>query len=509
MKYVKKYGFMLAFALFTLGCNEWEEHNETVDPALETNLLQSIENDPSLSTFAGYVRSTGFSDMLSSSVKFTVWAPTNDALANLDAAIKNDPDRLKEFVGNHIGYQEHLAATSTDRIKLLNGKYLSWASLGREGVQVSEANRLANNGVVHVVGKAIIPLQNSWEVFMHLSLAEKQRTYLSSLTYQQFVDSLGVQIGIDPDTGKPIYEEGTGLVERNIFLDSVANIKKEDSVYTFIVLTDDAFDTEVSKLKDFFKTVTGNEDSTRSLASFFMVKDLAIRGEILPDELPAQLSSVFNVSIPLDQSAIVETHITSNGIVYVLNQLDFQLTDKFPPIRIQGENPTAFSRTDRNGGIHYRYRSWADNHHDLRIFDSPSQGAHALFNVKYSMPTLYSVPYKVYWRAVNDWIDTVTTVAGVSNTAAFRQKMIIDSRPALTFSGANVTPAVALPGKDFGYVRVNRVKPDPTKNGRNFLGDYTQPYYRRPVNIFIVADNSTDRLLNAVVIDYIELVPVF
>jgi hypothetical protein len=509
MKYIKTYGFVLMLALFVPGCNEWEEHNESTDAAIKTNLLQSIENDPALSTFAGYVRSTGFSDMLASSVKFTVWAPTNDALANLDAGIKNDPDRLEEFVGNHIGRQEHFAATSTDRIKLLNGKYLSWASLSREGVQVTGANQLASNGVLHVVGKAIIPLKNSWEVFMDLSLAEKQRNYLSSLTYQHFVDSLGVQIGIDPDTGKPIYEPGTGLVERNVFLDSVANIKKEDDVYTFIVLTDDAFDAEVSKLKQFFKTATGNEDSTLNLASFFMVKDLAIRGEILPSELPAQLNSVFNVRIPLDQNAIVETHMTSNGIIYVLNQLDFQLTDKFPPIRIQGEKPTGFSRSDRNVSIHYRYRSWADNNYDLRIFDSQVIGSHALFNVKYSMPRLYSTPYKVYWRAVNDWIDTVTTVAGVSNTAAFRQKMIIDSRIALTFSGANVTPAVALPGKDFGYVRVNRVKPDPMQNGRNFLGEYTQPHYYRPVNIFVVADNSTDRLLNPLVIDYIELVPVF
>ena len=66
-----------------------------------------------------------------------------------------------------------------------------------------------------------------------------------------------------------------------------------------------------------------------------------------------------------------------------------------------------------------------------------------------------------------------------------------------------------LPGKDFGYVRVTRIKADPAQNGRNYLGDYTQPHYHRDVNIFVVADNSTDRLLNPIVVDYIELVPIF
>jgi len=494
----KYYWIALVCAVVAAACDEWDEHNEVSQPALEENLLQMIKSESELSTFATYLKTTGYDKVLTTSKSFTVWAPDNDALSGLSSDIVNDVDKLTEFVGNHISYQEYFtqSATPSLRVKMLNGKNLTWSGAELESAEVESSNKIARNGVLHVLGSVVEPKRNAWDVITSFS-GQKHASYMQSLTYEYFVDSLATQVGVDPDTGEPIYEPGTGIVTRNHFMDQIFNVNSEDSLGTYIVLTDDAFTTELDELTPYFKTVTGHQDSTDSLASWHLVKDLVFNGRIQPEELPDTLVSLYGVKVPIDKSAIVETHLTSNGIVYVMNKVDFQLKHKFPPIIIEGEHPDGFSRNDKGVNIHYRYREWASGSYDLRVFN---HGV-AQFNVRYKLPTLHAMPYKVYWRTVNDFIDTTATTT-TTHVDAFQQKLVLHS-------GSNYVSGAPAPLKDFGFVKVIRIKANTENNRLRLLGDYTHANYSR-LYLYVVANNvASPNMLNPIEIDYIKLVPVF
>jgi hypothetical protein len=498
----KYYCIFFLCAIVLSACDEWDEHNKIKDEALTQNLLQRVNANPELSLFSEYLAATGYDKVLESSKTFTVWAPSNDALASLSSDITGDVEKLTAFIGNHISYQEYFKGSSSTsvRVQMLNGKYLTWDGNTIDAATVITPDQLSRNGVLHVTSGYNEPKKNTWDVLL-ASAGQQQAAYMQSLTYDFFVDSLATQIGVDPN-GQPIYEPGTGIVMRNYFLDQISDINDEDSLNTFIVLTDDAFTTELAKLTPYFKTITVDQDSTDSLASWHLVKDLVFKGRIEPALLPDTLISQYGVKVPIDKSAILETHYTSNGIVYVMNKVDFRLKDKFPPIIIEGERPNAFSRSDKNLYIHYRYRDWASSGIDLRVH---GHGI-AQFNVRYRINNLHAMTYKVYWHTVNDFIDTTYTGATTAVDAhvdAFQQKLVFDLRSSYALG----TPS---PGslKDFGYVKVNRLKTDGAKQGYKLLGEYTHANYRR-LYLFLVANNSTDNRLNPIEMDYIKLVPVF
>lgn len=453
-------------------CDEWDDHNKPSEAALNENLLQSITKSAELSKFLEYLTATGYDKVIASSKSFTVWAPSNNALASLPAEIVNDPDRLSQFVANHISYQEYFTSTPKPsvRVRMLSGKYLTWYTDNLEGVGLVAANRYVRNGVLHVIDQAIVPKQNNWELLTASSAGPKQTAYLQSLTYEQFVESLATQIGVDPLTGKPVYEPGTGIVTRNRFQDEVGDIDNEDSLYTFIILTDDAFTAELDKLKPYFSTVTMNDDSITAFASWYLTRDLVFSGVIGPDELPEFLVSQFDAVVPINKSAIVETHFTSNGVVYVMNEIDFNLATKLPTFKIEGEKPTAFSRSDKNVNIHYRYRSWASDEFDLRV---RGHGV-ALFNVRYRVENLPAVTYKVYWKAVNDF-------AAVTH----QQRLLVGSLAATSF------PYVTVAVNNFDEI---------------YLGEFTTNTFGY-IDLYLVSANSTNIDVNPLVLDYIKLVP--
>src|SRR5688572_30518093 len=102
-----RYKFLLVAvcALVFSACKKWDDHVEVTNQDLKQNLLQAISADANLSTFRELIKKTGLDSLLQSSKTFTVWAPVNSALQNLDPAIINDNTQLKAFVLNHISFQ--------------------------------------------------------------------------------------------------------------------------------------------------------------------------------------------------------------------------------------------------------------------------------------------------------------------------------------------------------------------------------------------------------------------
>lgn len=286
MKYKHLYYFLILFLsiqILTSCTKEWDKHDAVTDAQLTKTLMDQIDLNSNLSTFSGYLKKTGYDKIIASSKTFTVWAPTNAALQNLDQSVVTDTVKLKQFVGNCIANQSYLtsAAQPTLRVKTLNGKNITFTQTTFEEANITTANQYVANGILHIVDKAILPKLNIWEfVNSATTVGLKQKAFLQALNYTYTDTTQATQTGVDPATGKPILKPGTGVINANTYLNTVADVSNEDKQYTFFVLADAAFDSERNKLTKYFTTTgsygTTGLDSTSYLTSFNVVKDLTV-----------------------------------------------------------------------------------------------------------------------------------------------------------------------------------------------------------------------------------------
>ncbi|RYE35778.1 MAG: fasciclin domain-containing protein [Sphingobacteriaceae bacterium] len=480
---------LLAISMSTVftACKKWENHDAVTDAQLSKNLMDQISQDATLSTFSGYLVKTGYDKVIASSKTFTVWAPNNAAMQSVDQAILNDTARLKQFVANHIANQSYATTEvqTSIRVKILNGKNVTFTRTMFEEANIVQANQYVGNGILHVIDKAIVPKLSIWEFLNGASntLGTKQKSYIQALNYSFTDTSKATQTGVDPVTGKPVLKPGTGLVSANTYLNTVLDISNEDQQYTYIVMADAAYDAERNKILRFFNT-TGNYgttvlDSTTYLSGFNVVKDLAFNRLIPPAEFTGDLLSVNNVKVPINKSAILQTYNASNGIVYVMSAVNFRLEDKITPIIIQGENAISFSSTNRGGNIQYRIRKDPAGNifNDILIASSGAGTLPALFAANYVAPNLYSAQYKIYWRTYND------------TNILFSQQLVL-----LGSTGAYVSGFLPVNLNVYNEVLLNNTNYSVTKYG-------TQ-------RMVMQGNNNTTAGMNSVTFDYVKLVPV-
>jgi len=478
----------LFIGLFLSGCTDkWEDHNKIQDSILAENLLAQIKTNPDLSKFAEYLSKTGYDKIVASSKTFTIWAPTNLALQNLDPAIVSDTAKLKPFVANHISNQSYFTSMPNPllTIRTLNGKNILFTKTKFEEANIVTPDRYVGNGVLHTIDLGIIPKLNAWE-YLNSTATSLQKTFLLSQSYI-FRDSTRAEvIGIDPKTGIPILKEGTGYIPKNYFLQREADISNEDTVYTFVILTDAAFSAEKTKLSKYFTvnnplaTPVRNAFVSDSITSWNIVKDLAFKGDYTLATLPDTLTSNDSTRIHLDKSAVVQTIKVSNGVVFVMNRVDYKMSRKIKPIVIEGEyyvsnygnNGTRTTITRRNPFTNVDFR-------EIYYYNT---GVNSYW-IKYQS-IVNTATYKVYWVAVRDF-----------NTTAVAPAVPLMFSQRLAFGTTALMPA--FPYKQVGILNYNEV----------YIGDITVTSYGR-LDTFLVGATSTGNGTNSLVLDYIKMVPV-
>ena len=165
-----------AFATCT---KKWEDHNQITDPAIKSNLMEAVQA-AKLTRFSDLLIKSGFDKIITSSKNFTIWAPTDSALRALDPAIESDSTKLRAFVGNHISNQSYVGSGSTasQRIKMLNGKFNTFSFSKFDEANILTANLIANNGIIHIVDKIVLPVDNIWEFVNKTTVAPLMKNFL-------------------------------------------------------------------------------------------------------------------------------------------------------------------------------------------------------------------------------------------------------------------------------------------------------------------------------------------
>ncbi len=471
----------IAFAMvlpvtFSACTKVWDDHNKITDPNLKNNLYQAISQATNLSKFSAMLVKTGYDKIISSSKTYTVWAPTDQALQTLDPAILSDTAKLKLFIGNHISNQSYIESASTGslRVLMLNGKYNNVTGTTFDSANIVTANQYAGNGLFHIIDKFIPRYDNCWQWMSNSTATPLEKALLVAQNYIYFDSTKATQTGVDPNTGRPIWDSTNGKILRNHFLDSAYDVSDESGQYTFVLLIDAGYTTELGKITPYFKT--GTTDSTNNLAGFHLVKDFAFKGVYTPSQLPLTLISKFGVQVPLSTANMVASYKTSNGIVYIMSDVTFTFANKFPPVLVQGENPTDFA-ADRSSNIMYRIRKDTSTG---RIFNDllMQNYNYANYWIRYLVKGLYTTKYNVSWVALND----------VQSTPLWQQRVGIDS----------TTNTTNLPYVTVGYNVYSEVA----------LGQWTLNNYRK-VNLYVIGPTtaSSSGGINSISLDYIKLTP--
>jgi uncharacterized surface protein with fasciclin (FAS1) repeats len=138
------------------------EQNQT-----QESIFDVLQDDSRFSTFSSLLDSAGLGMTLSGPGPFTVFAPTNEAMAtagtNFQDLLDNEnEDRLRDILLHHMFNGERMASElSSSSIRTLAGGDLQVSgsddSLRVEGAQLVDMNVDAANGVIHAIDRILMP----------------------------------------------------------------------------------------------------------------------------------------------------------------------------------------------------------------------------------------------------------------------------------------------------------------------------------------------------------------
>lgn len=130
------------------------------------NVAQVIGADPNLSTLSKLINDTGLNETLAGPGPFTVFAPTNDAFKAVPAKtmqeLAGDKAMLREVLTYHVvPVKAASSEVKPGNVKTVNGANVAISKSANfvtvEEALVTGADKMATNGVVHVVDRVLLP----------------------------------------------------------------------------------------------------------------------------------------------------------------------------------------------------------------------------------------------------------------------------------------------------------------------------------------------------------------
>lgn len=143
----------------------------TCEGCPEENVVSAAAQHKNLRNFLLAVSAAGLDDLLKTESPITVFAPSNNAFAQLDdatfASLLADRDALRAVLMNHV---VPARITAADAAKLTEAKAVSGADLALKAdtesgelriqdARITSGDILASNGIVHVIDRVIMPVE--------------------------------------------------------------------------------------------------------------------------------------------------------------------------------------------------------------------------------------------------------------------------------------------------------------------------------------------------------------
>jgi len=351
-----KYIIIAAATLALAGCDAWKDIKNLDEGDRSKNLYELLAANPEVSTFVKALDATGYAEKLGTDMNYTVFAPSNNALVNLDLTnTQTLTDWVQNYISEKIVYTSAEGVFDISSIQMLNGKQVSINGNRIAGVLVNKWNIASQNGVLHIIDGAIEERMNIWQ-YLQTFKDDPTANFIASFNEKVMDMERSVQTGVNSD-GQPLYD--TIWTYRNTLLDS-SPLANESATSTFLLLDESG----LNALKEKY-------------AKYFVQKDNAqmahgIMKEITSDmilcykkiETDGRYTNYSGVLVDVNAGNITESYTASNGIVYKVRSVDVKMyQNKIKPLVIEAENfinawPDAWQT---------RPRSWASGGRDIML----------------------------------------------------------------------------------------------------------------------------------------------
>lgn len=268
--FIKKSRKLLRFVVYMLlpiggawvggSCTDWNDHYEAdsdLTATQSTTLWQNIEQNGNLSQFASLLKRVGYDQHLSSAQSYTIWAPQNDTFDYADWQSASDSVLQQNFIENHIAKTNFLASGKLDkqRVFMLNKKMMIFdgtaGNYTMQGISVTQPNIASINGMLHMLQSNIPYLSNIKETLNDLSNPiDSFALYFQKYDKKELDRSKSVQ---GPSkNGEITYLEAIYNEDNDLYSLYKAQVQREDSNYTMIIPSNNAWTKAVKTIKSYF-----------------------------------------------------------------------------------------------------------------------------------------------------------------------------------------------------------------------------------------------------------------
>ena len=254
---------MIVAAMFAAtSCSDFSDYNETPSTgnmSADKTLWENISQNENLSDFAALVKKAGFDTALSQSHFYTVWAPANGTFDAQALMAEDSTKLLKEFVKNHIAEYNHVISGAIDeRIKVLNEKSYDFVGDGAytyDGLNITTLNQPSANGIMHILNGAAQFYPNIYEQATSATGLDIDSVVKYFKHYEiQTLDTKNSVLGPTVN-GKQTYIDSVMIVSNTAFNMLRAKVSQEDSSYTMLAPTNEAWVAQYNKVKKYYNYI--------------------------------------------------------------------------------------------------------------------------------------------------------------------------------------------------------------------------------------------------------------
>ena len=255
----------LSLNVALVSCSDWDDHYESDNAILDSQqatLWENISKNSNLSQFASLLKKAGYDEVLNASQTYTVWAPT-DGTFDFETLNAFSKERLqKEFIQNHIARNNYpVSGAVNERIYTLNEKLMLFGGNGNYAIQnigISNPNLASRNGVIHLLG-GMIPLMGN--IYEALNNNDYPLDSIANFFHSYDVKKLNEVKSVQGPmlNGQITYLDSVFDEHNDLFTRYFAYINREDSNYTMILPTNEAWSKAKATVEKFFNYVPSFE----------------------------------------------------------------------------------------------------------------------------------------------------------------------------------------------------------------------------------------------------------
>ena len=274
-------GLGLGVVVFSLlSCSDFSSYNSVVEssnPSADRTLWENISAKGELSDFAQILQAVGYDAVLNAPTTYTVWAPVNgtfnkDSVMALtqDAATKKKV--IEQFVYDHVAHYSHFESNPNDTVVYMLSKKLirfsgkNTGSLAFDGKVINWVddayNTPSSNGILYMLNGMVPFRPNAYENIF----TDKSRYGIADSHFNAYVKRYE-RIELDEDAsvkgeivnGNQVYDDSV-TVTTNSFVTGFAHLNaelnNEDSLYTVVIPTDEAWQKAYDRIKTYYNYIT-------------------------------------------------------------------------------------------------------------------------------------------------------------------------------------------------------------------------------------------------------------